>query len=62
MGLYYSFFYSFFISYLLFIILFIIYFIFSEYQLYYKTAGHLVGGGSEPLHPPPRSAPAIFTL
>ena len=35
-------------------------FFFAEYQLYYKTAGHLRGGGGAyPLHPPPRSAPGI---
>ena len=32
-------------------------FFFAEYQLYQKTAGHLRGGGTHPLHPPPRSAP-----
>ena len=33
-----------------------------EYQLYWKTAGHLKGGkgGAHPLHPPPRSAPVVI--
>ena len=36
----------------------IVFFFFAEYQLYWKTAGHLRGGGSaHPLHPPPRSVP-----
>ena len=30
----------------------------AEYQLYWKTAGHL-RGGAHPLHPPPRSAPVL---
>ena len=35
-------------------------FFFAEYQLYLKTSGHLRGGGdAHPLHPPPRSTPAI---
>ena len=35
------------------------FFFFAEYQLQ-KTAGHLRGGGgAHPLHPPPRSAPAL---
>ena len=33
-------------------------FFLAEYQLYWKTAGHLGGGGgAQLLHPPPRSAP-----
>ena len=36
-------------------------FFFAEYQLYKKTAGHLMrGGAAHPLHPPPRSAPGYF--
>ena len=35
---------------------------FAEYQLYKKTAGGRRGrgGGADPLHPPPRSAPDLF--
>ena len=34
-------------------------FFFAEYQLYWKTTGHLGGGGVHPLHPPPRSTPGF---
>ena len=34
----------------------IAFFFFAQYQLYYKTAGHL-RGGAHPLHPRPRYAP-----
>ena len=37
-------------------------FFFAEYQLYWKTAGHLRGGEgvAHPLHPPPGSAPVAI--
>ena len=30
---------------------------FAEYQLYWKAAVHLSGGGGDGLHPPPSSTP-----